>query len=67
MGDGSDGLILRERWLPREGLLERLRRSAIACGLHGPAALEAEVTLKRFAPERRIGRRSSRMDERGND
>ena len=42
-GDGSDGLILRERWIARDGLLERLNKAFRARGVHWTAALGSRV------------------------
>ena len=50
LGDGSDGLILRERWVARPGMLEKLNqrfRFAIFTGRPKP---EVDLTLNRFAP-----------------
>ncbi len=49
-GNGSDGLILRERWLARDGLLERLSERYRLAVFTGRQCWEAELTLKRFAP-----------------
>jgi len=49
-GDGSDGLILRERWIAQEGLLERLNENFQFALLTGRFRWEAEMTLYRFAP-----------------
>jgi HAD superfamily phosphatase len=49
-GDGTNGLILRERWLARDGLLERLAGRFQLAVFTGRQCWEAEVTLKRFAP-----------------
>ena len=48
--DGEPGLILRERWLPADGLLERLRERYRLAIFTGRLREEAEVTLRRFAP-----------------
>jgi HAD superfamily phosphatase len=51
LGDGTDGLILRERWVARPGMLESLNqrfRFAIFTGRPKP---EVELTLNRFAPK----------------
>jgi HAD superfamily phosphatase len=51
LGNGADGLILRERWVARPGMLEKLNqrfRFAIFTGRHKP---EVELTLNRFAPK----------------
>jgi HAD superfamily phosphatase len=50
LGDGTDGLILRERWVARPGMLEKLNerfRFAIFTGRPRP---EVDLTLNRFAP-----------------
>ena len=50
LGHGADGLILRERWVARRGVLEKLNqrfRFAIFTGRPKP---EVELTLNRFAP-----------------
>jgi HAD superfamily phosphatase len=50
LGNGTDGLILRERWVARPGMLESLNqrfRFAIFTGRPKP---EVELTLNRFAP-----------------
>jgi len=49
-GNGSDGLILRERWVAREGLLERLAGRFDFALFTGRMRWEAEYTLNRFAP-----------------
>lgn len=49
IGDGADGMILRERWIAAPGMLERLaarRRLAI---FSGRRMYEVELTLARFA------------------
>ena len=51
LGNGTDGLILRERWVARPGVLESLNqrfRFAIFTGRPKP---EVELTLNRFAPQ----------------
>lgn len=53
-GDGEGGLIMRERWVPEPGLLERLGsryRLAIFTGRIRP---ELNITLSRFAPDIRF-------------
>jgi HAD superfamily phosphatase len=50
-GDGTNGLILRERWIARPGLFDRLRATAACAVFTGRLRWEAELTLKRFAPE----------------
>ena len=37
-GNGNDGLILREQWMARAGMLERFERALPLCRLHGPSA-----------------------------
>ncbi|HXM44371.1 MAG TPA: HAD-IA family hydrolase [Bryobacteraceae bacterium] len=53
-GNGSDGLILRERWLARGGLFDRLAARFDLAIFTGRMRWEAEVTLKRFAPSLRF-------------
>jgi HAD superfamily phosphatase len=48
-GDGSDGLILRERWIAEPGLLERLYEKYQFSLFTGRFRWEAELTLRRFA------------------
>jgi len=50
-GDGTDGLILREQWVARPGMLERLTGSFRFALFTGRPKWEAELTLRRFAPE----------------
>lgn len=50
-GDDANGLILREEWIPRDGLLERLARRFQLAIFTGRLQAEAAPTLKRFAPE----------------
>lgn len=47
---GSEGLILRERWLARDGLFERLAANFHLAVFTGRLRWEAELTLNRFAP-----------------
>jgi len=47
--DGAPGLILRERWLARPGLLERLAARYRLAVFTGRLKWEAEITLRRFA------------------
>jgi HAD superfamily phosphatase len=53
-GDGTGGLILRERWIAREGLLDRLSGRFSLAVFTGRLRWEAELTLRRFAPELRF-------------
>jgi HAD superfamily phosphatase len=50
-GNGTDGLILRERWVARAGMLERLKEAFRFALFTGRPKWEAELTLRRFAPE----------------
>lgn len=49
-GNGEDGLVLRERWLARPGLLERLSDAFRLAVFTGRERWEAELTLRRSAP-----------------
>ena len=51
IGRNGDGLIQRERWFPEAGLLERLRERFDLAIFTGRLQYEAEITLKRFAPD----------------
>jgi len=53
-GDGNDGLILREQWLPKPGLLERLLERNRLSIFTGRERRELNITLRRFAPEVRF-------------
>jgi HAD superfamily phosphatase len=48
-GTDNDGLILREKWVPRDGLLERLATQHRLAIFTGRDRREADFTLKRFA------------------
>lgn len=48
--NGAPGLILRERWIPEAGLLERLAERYTLAIFTGRLRSEADVTLQRFAP-----------------
>jgi HAD superfamily phosphatase len=48
-GNGSDGLILRERWIARDGLFERLAQSFRLAVFTGRLRWEAQLTLERCA------------------
>ncbi len=54
LGENGDGLILREQWMPRNGLLEKLSRRATLAIFTGRARYEAEATLTRCAPDIRF-------------
>ena len=51
---GADGLILRERWIARSGMLERLNQRFQFALFTGRLRWEAEFTLRRFAPDLRF-------------
>jgi HAD superfamily phosphatase len=51
LGDGTDGLMLRERWVAKPGLLEELNRKFHFALFTGRPKEEARMTLQRFAPE----------------
>jgi HAD superfamily phosphatase len=51
-GDGTDGLILRERWLAQDGLFDRLGGTHSLAVFTGRLRWEANVTLDRFLPDR---------------
>jgi HAD superfamily phosphatase len=53
-GDGTNGLILRERWIASQGLLERLSERMELAVFTGRLRWEAELTLRRFAPALRF-------------
>jgi HAD superfamily phosphatase len=53
-GTGTDGLILRERWIARDGLFDRLAARFDFAIFTGRMRWEAEVTLRRFAPALRF-------------
>ena len=44
-GNGTDGLILRERWMARDGLFERLAQQFQLAVFTGRLRWEAELTL----------------------
>jgi HAD superfamily phosphatase len=50
LGENADGLIRREKWVPSDGLLERLSRRATLAIFTGRARYEADATLSRYAP-----------------
>ena len=51
LGNHNDGLIAREKWLPRGQLLERLSRRFRLALFTGREHWEALFTLSKFAPE----------------
>lgn len=48
-GENNDGFISREKWIPRDGLLERLAAQYRLAIFTGRSRAEAAVTLNRFA------------------
>jgi HAD superfamily phosphatase len=50
LGNGADGLILRERWIAAPGALEALSDSFRLAIFTGRPRNEADLTLRRFAP-----------------
>jgi len=54
IGNGTDGLILRERWIARDGLFERLAAHFDFAIFTGRFHFEIELTLRRFAPALRF-------------
>ncbi|MBZ5723792.1 MAG: HAD hydrolase-like protein [Acidobacteriia bacterium] len=49
LGDGSDGMILRERWIALPGVLEKLNERFRFALFTGRPRADAELTLARFA------------------
>jgi len=49
LGENGDGLITRERWLPKPGLLERLAERYTLAIFTGRLRYEADITLNRSA------------------
>ena len=49
LGENDDGLIRREQWMPRPGLLERLGERTLLAIFTGRAKYEADATLGRHA------------------
>ena len=49
LGDNYDGLIRREKWMPKAGLLEGLSNRASLAIFTGRAKYEADATLGRYA------------------
>ncbi|MCC6858583.1 MAG: HAD hydrolase-like protein [Bryobacterales bacterium] len=50
-GDGTNGLIMRERWIAADGLFERLSERFRLAVFTGRLKWEAEFTLRRFIPQ----------------
>jgi HAD superfamily phosphatase len=49
-GNGSDGLMLREKWVAQPGTLEKLSQEFRFAIFTGRPKEEAQITLDRFAP-----------------
>jgi len=49
LGENHDGLILKEQWMPRAGLLENLSSHTTLAIFTGRAKFEADATLDRYA------------------
>ncbi len=49
LGENRDGLIRNEKWMPGDGLLERLAKRAALAIFTGRAKYEADATLQRYA------------------
>lgn len=49
LGENGDGLILQEKWIPRDGLLDRLASQWRLAIFTGRPRYEAHLTLNRFA------------------
>jgi len=54
LGNDGDGLIQLESWFPRAGLLERLHERGGIAIFTGRLRYEADISLRRFAPELRF-------------
>ena len=50
LGEDGNGLVTRESWFPKPGLLERLGKSHGLSLFTGRLRYEADITLRRFAP-----------------
>jgi HAD superfamily hydrolase (TIGR01548 family) len=50
LGANQDGLVLREKWLPADGMLERLNESFDLTIFTGRPKNEVHLTLTRFVP-----------------
>lgn len=51
LGKNKDGLILRERWMPAAGLLEKLAMIHCLAIFTGRPREEVDLTLRRFVPK----------------
>ena len=49
LGENNDGLIRCEKWMPKDGLLDRLGQRATLAIFTGRAKYEADATLGRYA------------------
>jgi HAD superfamily phosphatase len=49
LGDGNNGLIIREQWVARPGTLEKLNQNFRFAVFTGRPRAEADLTLQRFA------------------
>jgi HAD superfamily phosphatase len=49
LGDGTDGLILRERWVARPGVLEKINQRFRFAIFSGRPRAEIDLSLNRFA------------------
>jgi HAD superfamily phosphatase len=54
LGTNGDGLITRENWFPKPGLLERLTQGHELAIFTGRLRYEADISLRRFASELRF-------------
>ena len=50
-GANGDGLILKEQWMPKEGMLERLSKRAVLAIFTGRVQYEVDATLGRCASQ----------------
>ncbi|MDP9114113.1 MAG: HAD-IA family hydrolase [Acidobacteriota bacterium] len=50
LGENGNGLVTRESWFPKPGLLDRLAASHGLSLFTGRLRYEADITLRRFAP-----------------
>jgi len=53
-GKNGDGLILKEQWMPKDGLLEGLAKRAVLAIFTGRVKWEADATLGRYASKIRF-------------
>ncbi|HSR07261.1 MAG TPA: HAD-IA family hydrolase [Bryobacteraceae bacterium] len=51
LGEDGNGLVTRESWFPQPGLLERLGKTYELALFSGRLRYEADITLRRFAPD----------------